>query len=117
MRIESFPYTSHKSFIYQQSRLELSRYGWSIEVLECDRFDITQQELIRSEMATCELLRPDLSAHKNNIGDAEADCHQAEQGSDVRPDEVEALAKLQWSGQDALGLTLQGQTENPGRRI
>src|SRR5512132_2613162 len=35
----------------------------------------------------------------------------------MRPDEVEALAKLQWSGQDALGLALQGQTENAGRRV
>src|SRR6266536_4823446 len=35
----------------------------------------------------------------------------------MRPDEVEALAELQWSGQDALGLALQGQTEDPGRRI
>jgi len=32
------------------------------------------------------LLRADLGAHENNVGDTEADCHQAEQGRDVRPD-------------------------------
>ena len=68
-------------------------------------------------MAACELLRADLSAHEDDVGNAEADCHQAEQGGDVRPDQIEALTERQWRGQDAFGLALQGQTEHPGRRI
>lgn len=45
-------------------------------------------------MTACELLGADFSAHEDDIGDAEADCYQTEQGRDVRPDQVEALAEL-----------------------
>jgi hypothetical protein len=51
--------------------------------------DIIQEELsgrFRGEMAACELLGADLSTHEDDIGDAKTDCHQAEQGRDVRPD-------------------------------
>ena len=50
--------------------------------LERDRLTTT----IKSEMAACELLGADFSAHEDDIGDAEADCYQTEQGRDVRPD-------------------------------
>ena len=42
----------------------------------------------------CDLSGADFSTHEDDIGDAEANCHQTEQGRDVRPDEVKALAEF-----------------------
>jgi hypothetical protein len=41
------------------------------EELERDRLTTT----IKSEKVACELLGADFSAHEDDIGDAEADCH------------------------------------------
>jgi hypothetical protein len=52
------------------------------------------------------MLSADFRAHEKNVGDAEANGHQAEQGCNVRPDQVEALAQLQRGWQDPFGLAL-----------
>ena len=57
-------------------------------------------------MEVSELLGPDFGAHENNIRDAKTDRDQAEEGCDMGPDQVEALAKCQRSWQDAFGLAL-----------
>ena len=52
------------------------------------------------------MLSADFRAHEKNVGDAEANGHQAEQGCNVRPDKIEALAQLQRVWQDSFGLAL-----------
>ena len=41
------------------------------------------------------MLSANFRAHEKDVGDAEANGHQAEQGGNVGPDKIEALAQLQ----------------------
>ena len=62
-------------------------------------------------------LGADFGPHENDIRNAEANRDQSEQRGHVRPNEIEALAQGQRSRQDSLGLALERETKNAGRRI
>src|SRR5687768_14307428 len=55
----------------------------------------------------------DLCAHEDDVGNAETDCDQGEDSCQMRPDENQALLERERRGQDAFGLALQSETENP----
>ena len=62
-------------------------------------------------------LSANLGAHENNVGDAEADGDQAEDGRDMRPDQDQALIERERRRQDAFSLTLQSHAEDARRRV
>jgi hypothetical protein len=89
-------------FVHARVRFE-GRWTESVATLFCqgssrkieDRDPLSSQASLRRVFGGW--LGADFSAHEDDVGDAEADCHQAEQCCDVRPDQVEALAQLQRS--------------------
>ena len=67
---------------------------------------LVERTVSKEAVNHCAVLGADLSAHENDVRDAEANGHQSEESGDVRPDQDQTLIQREWCRQNSLGLAL-----------